>query len=129
MKAKIANVLWMTCVILIIAASFAAAQTANTIVYQGKLTDAAGTAISANTNVRFRIYTGPSGGTAQYDTTASLTPDNNGVFTVELGPLSTTLMDGAKHYLGITVGADAEMTPRQVLTSAPSAHTACGQQC
>lgn len=101
------------------------AQSPNTITYQGKLTNATGAPITTATNVVFRIYAAASGGTALWtETHNGVTPDANGVFTRELGATTAfpaTLFDGSKRYLGITVGSDAEMTPRQVLNNAPYA--------
>ncbi|MCK4823635.1 hypothetical protein KA005_48230, partial [bacterium] len=48
----------------------------------------------------------------------------NGLFNVILGvviPLSDTVFSGGDRYLGITVGADPEISPRTLLTSVPSA--------
>jgi hypothetical protein len=89
------------------------------------LTNSSGTPITAATSVVFAIYSAASGGTALWtETISSLTPDAQGVFTQELG-LSTALpaglFAGAKRYLGIKVGADAEMTPRQIISSGPYA--------
>jgi hypothetical protein len=101
----------------------AAAQAPNTIMYQGRLTNAAGTPITTSTSVVFAVYAAASGGSAIWtETIANVTPDAQGVFTVELGlvtPLPANLFDGSKRYLGIKVASDAEMTPRQVLTSGP----------
>jgi len=96
-------------------------QTPNTISYQGRLTNAAGQPITATTSVVFTIYTLASGGSALDTWTINVTPDANGIFTVELGPVSVGTFDGSKRYLGIKAGADSEMTPRQLLTSAPYA--------
>ncbi len=104
--------------------AFVAAQSPTTISYQGRLTDAAGQAITTATSVTFAIYALPSGGTALFTSTQNITPDENGVFTVELGPFAGTVFDGSKRYLGIKAGADAEMTPRQLLTGAPYAFNA-----
>ena len=99
------------------------AQAPNSIVYQGRLTDAAGDPITTSTSVTFNIYAAATGGTALFTSTQSVTPDANGVFTVELSPMTGTILDGSKRYLGLKIGADAEMTPRQLLTSAPYAYS------
>lgn len=97
----------------------AMAQAPNTITYQGKLTDDSGRPITVATDVIFAIYSGSTGGTPLYTTTLSITPDINGIFTVALGPIAASVFDGSARYLGITVGSDAEMTPRQLLASTP----------
>ncbi|MCX6828380.1 MAG: hypothetical protein NT002_03760 [candidate division Zixibacteria bacterium] len=109
---------------IVFALSFnAAAQVPNTIMYQGRLTDAAGAPISTATSVVFSIYATIGADTPVWtETIADVAPDVQGVFTVELGlvtPLPANLFDGTKKYLGIKVGADTEMNPRQVLTSGP----------
>ncbi len=106
-------------------ASLAAAQAPTTMMYQGRLTNATGAPITSATSVVFSIYTVATGGTALWTETKSITPDAQGIFTVELGlttPLTATMFaSGAKMYIGIKAGTDAEMTPRQVLTSVPFA--------
>lgn len=99
------------------------AQAPNSIMYQGRLTNAAGDPITTATSVTFYIYAAASGGAPLFTSAQSVTPDANGVFTVELSPVSAAILDGSKRYLAIKVGADAEMTPRQLLTSAPYAYS------
>jgi len=95
------------------------AQAPNTITYQGRLTDDTGAPITTTVSVVFSIYADPTGGAALFTSTKSITPDDNGIFTVELGPVSSSHFDGSIRYLGIKVGTDAEMVPRQKLNSAP----------
>jgi len=121
MLGRIAKVMILTVAVIAVAASGLMAQTPNTISYQGRLTNAAGQPITIATSVVFTIYDLASGGTVLYTVTQSITPDANGVFTTELGPITPGTFDGTKRYLGIKAGADAEMTPRQLLTSAPYA--------
>lgn len=100
------------------------AQAPNSIMYQGRLTNAAGDPITTNTSVTFYIYAAPTGGVPLYTAVHAITPDANGVFTVELLSVNTTVLNGTKRYLAMKVGADAEMTPRQLLTSAGYAYSA-----
>jgi hypothetical protein len=99
-------------------------QAPNTLMYHGKLTDATGP-ISDPVNVTFRIYEADAGGTAIWtEAHTGLTPNEMGIFTVQLGsitPFTLGVFDGSVRYLGITVGADDEMVPRQEITSAPYA--------
>ncbi len=126
MDKKIVNAILLTLAFLLALTFNVAAQAPNTIVYQGRLTDNLGDPITTTTSVTFMIYTTASagvpvtGGTFTQD----VTPDENGVFTVELGPVNTTILNGNKLYLAIKVGADAEMTPRQLITSVPYAYAA-----
>jgi hypothetical protein len=85
--------------------------------YQGYLTDPQGTAIDGNVSMVFAIYSQISGGTALWTETQTVTA-TDGVFSVNLGSVnSIDLPFDTPYYLGITVGSDNEMTPRQALTS------------
>jgi hypothetical protein len=104
--------------------SWAGAQAPTTMTYQGRLLTAAGAPVTAATSVVFRIYAAASGGSSVWTETRSVTPDANGVFTIDLGStsaLTTTVFDGTTRYLSLQVGADAEMTQRQALASVPYA--------
>ncbi len=92
--------------------------------HQGRLFDAAGVPLDAPTDLGFRIYDTPSGGTALWTETWSAHPFDDGYFNVRLGsttPLDSSAFDGATLYLGLTVGAGAELTPRAPLVSVPYA--------
>lgn len=103
------------------------AQAPSTMVYQGRLLNAAGVPITTAAGVTFRIYSEASGGSPLWTETVVVTPDDLGMFTVELGlaaPLTTTIFNGSKRYLGLDVGADGEAVPRQLLASVPYAERA-----
>ena len=90
--------------------------------YQGTLTDNAGQPISGTEQVTFKIYDVASGGTAVWTETQDVTI-TEGRFSVVLGsdnPLDANMF-GGETYLGISVGNNAEMVPRQKLTSVPYA--------
>ncbi len=111
--------------------------------YQAKLLDTTGAAVPDGTySIKFSLYAAASGGTPLWTasgTTATPVAMNvnvqNGLFTVLLG--DTALSAGSQNplndlinwnsdslYLGVTVGADAEMTPRKRLASTPYAFNA-----
>ena len=93
------------------------AQVPRTINYQGYLTGSNGPAISASLPMAFKIYGVASGGTALHTETQTVTV-SNGIFNVLLGtapPL--TLPFDAPYYLGVTVGTDVELSPRQPLAA------------
>lgn len=100
------------------------AQSPQLINYQGKLSDADGNPISGTRNLTFAIYSAPTGGTPLWSETQSDTI-NNGVFNTLLGsvnPIPVNLFKGdGNRYLGISVGAGAEMVPRFHLTTVPYA--------
>jgi hypothetical protein len=119
MRGCIVNVILFNLAVTLLTVSLGSAQAPNSISYQGRLTDAAGQPIEIPTAVTFTIYDAATGGSSLYTQNENITPDDNGVFMVELGPIAAAVFDGSKRYLGIKVGADAEMTPRQLLTSGP----------
>jgi hypothetical protein len=89
--------------------------------FQGRLTDSAGKFVAdGNYSVTFSIYSVPSGGSALWNETQSVAVAK-GLFNVILGtvtPIPNAVFDTyVDTYLGIQVGADPEMTPRQRLTS------------
>lgn len=115
-----------TLFIFVLAAAGAFAQAPNTMAYQGRLADDAGNAITGTVDdVVFTIYDDTTGGaTALWTETDTLYCDDNGVFTIELGlevPIDAAIFNGEKRWLGIKVGGDNEMTPRQLLSSVPYA--------
>ncbi|MFA6005802.1 MAG: hypothetical protein WC775_04950 [Patescibacteria group bacterium] len=95
--------------------------------FQGFLTDSSATPITAPINMRFRLYDDPSAGTMLYDSgTCSITPDiAGGVVNVMVGTNTPagyscgaeidtdTFTRNTNVYLGVTVGGDPEMGPRQ----------------
>lgn len=85
--------------------------------HQGYLTNSAGTPVNASVPIIFTIYNVPTGGTALWTETRTVIP-SKGVFDVNLGETTPiNLPFDVPYYLGIKVGTDAEMTPRQSLTS------------
>ena len=103
----------------------AAAQTVPlTFTQQGRLLDDAGVPVDGGSLVfSFALYGAASGGTALWTEEQTITPDQ-GYFSARLGEkkaFPATLFDGSQGtlFLGITVGSDAELAPRQQLTSTP----------
>lgn len=90
-----------------------------TMIYQGRLTDTAGTPLSATISIAFSIYDVDTGGTELWTETQSVTVQN-GIFTVTLGTntiIPSAIFSLSERYLGIKVGTDAEMSPRQKIHS------------
>ncbi len=89
---------------------------------QGRLTDSNGKPLNGSFSITARIYDQLSGGT-------SLCSDNdpvtvtNGLFNMNMDFCNSTDIDGEQLYLGIQVGADAEMSPRQAIHATPYAWT------
>jgi hypothetical protein len=94
--------------------------------FQGRITSNVGNPITSATNVVFKLYDASSGGTNLWDSgTCSITPDQDGIFSTLLGSscgaeiASSVFSENAAVWVGVTVGADAEATPRiQIATVA-----------
>ncbi len=96
------------------------AQIPTTIGYQGYLTDSGGIPIEDPVNIIFALYSGASGGTPVWSESHNGVDPDNGLFTVELGSSGTPILASqlaGDRWLGVKVGADSEMTPRQKLAS------------
>ncbi len=107
---------------LTLVASAATAAVPGLISYQGQLTTAAGTPVPDGAySLRFQIYDAPSGGNVLWNSNLQSVQVSNGLYTYVLGqdlPFPNGLFAGGNRWLGITVGADPEMTPRrQFLTT------------
>ena len=103
---------------LILAASLSLAQVPKTISYQGVLTDASGTVVpDGNYNLTFKLYDVATGGTALW-AEGQLVAVSKGIFNVILGSVAPLNLPFNKpYYLGVTVGAGTELSPRMPLTS------------
>jgi hypothetical protein len=94
-----------------------------TLTEQGRLFDAAGAPLASTTAITFALYAGPSGGQPLWSEVQAVTFDS-GYFSVQLGagtPIPASIWSGATLYLGIAVGSDPEMAPRQATASVPYA--------
>jgi hypothetical protein len=93
--------------------------------YQGRLTDAAGEPLTAPVDVTFAIYAEDEDGEPLWTQTFTALALDHGRFSVLLGgedaPFTESLLDriaeGEELFLGIRVGVDPEMTPRQPMAS------------
>jgi hypothetical protein len=94
--------------------------------FQGRLTDNLGNPTTTATNMVFKLYDASTAGSELWTSgTCSITPDQDGIFSIILGSgcgteiTSTVFSENAGVWLGVTVGADAEATPRiQIATVA-----------
>jgi hypothetical protein len=92
--------------------------------YQGSLTNAAGVPVNGTVQMVFLIYNVDTGGVALWSETQNVTV-THGVYNVNLGDItSLNLPFDIQYYLGIKVGTDPEMAPRNPLASMPYAFTA-----
>lgn len=101
-----------------------------TLYFQGKLNDNTNTPITAETDLRFAIYKSPTGtGSAQlWRESQTVKPDQDGTFRVLLGKRTTLsqdiFTDYPNLYLGISVGKNKELLPRQPLANVTNASNA-----
>lgn len=114
----------MVCILALAAAVFA--DVPRVINYQGRLTDLNGNALPDGTySIAIRLYdsdTAPESSAIWSDNYSVQT--KNGYFNVMLGSNASfplNLPFDRQYYLGIKVGIDTEMTPRQPLNSVPYA--------
>jgi len=107
----------------LLAAAGASAAVPGTLTEQGRLLDSSGNPATGSVSITFAIYDAASNGTSLWTETQNVTLDS-GYFSVRLGEttaIPTSVFDGSTRYLGVKVGTDAEMTPRQTLVSVPYA--------
>ncbi|MBK9605217.1 MAG: hypothetical protein IPO58_01875 [Betaproteobacteria bacterium] len=89
--------------------------------YQGSLVDSANQPVNASITMTFKLYNVASGGSALYTESQSVAV-TAGQFNAAIGAITPlTLPFDVPYYIGVTVGGDAEMTPRQALAAAPYA--------
>jgi hypothetical protein len=94
--------------------------TNDTVQVQGRLTDDAGNPVNSPVTIIGAIYDVSTGGTARCTDSDSVTPVN-GLFNFALDFCTAADFNGDQLFLGITVGSDAEMTPRQEIHAVPYA--------
>lgn len=101
----------------------------NLVNYQGRLTDGSGNPVADNSySVQFALYDVSAGGSPLWSETLNVSTVS-GLFTVLLGsvtPFDPTLFSDSIRWLGIKVGADAELSPRTRIASVPFALHAAG---
>lgn len=92
------------------------------IIIQGRLTDENGVPLNGNYAITAALYPDSSSVTAVCSDidTVSVT---NGLFKMNLDSCSQSDINGRRLYLGIKVGTDVEMTPRQIIAAVPYAHS------
>ena len=112
-------------------ASSGSADVPNGITQQGRLLDSEGEPVTGELTFVFTIYDDPllsESANELWTETQSITLDD-GYFSARLGddggnPFPDDLFDGSQRYLGVKVGSDDEMSPRQRIASTPYARVA-----
>lgn len=93
------------------------------LVFKGKLTDASNYPITAETPLRFGIYNDQfaTGSALLWQEVQNITPDSEGRFSAELGKYSelnsALFNDNPALFMGLTVGSEKELDPRQPLAT------------
>lgn len=98
------------------------ATVAGIVPIQGRLTSASGVPLNGNYSIRASLYDVPSGGTELCSDT-DIVAVTNGLFKMDMHNCGNAVFNGQQLYLGIKVGADAEMTPRQAIYPVPYARS------
>lgn len=114
----------------VVALCCTSAYAAPSINYQGYLTSPSGAAVNASVPMVFNLYDAVTGGNVIHTETQTVTV-SNGIFNVELGiatALTAAFNISYSYWLGVTVGGDAEMTPRRPLMASPLAVYALGAE-
>ncbi len=95
------------------------------LTHQGRLFDAAGQPVTGTINVEFNLYDDPTAGMPVWTENHAIAFEE-GFYSVRLGDDVSLagLFASTQLYLGVTVGADPEMTPRASVNSVPYAFTA-----
>lgn len=87
--------------------------------YQGYVTSSTGTPVDGSVSMAFAIYNAPSGGTLLWSETQTVDV-TGGQFSVELGkitPIMAETFADTVCWLGVSIGSDAELTPRTRLVT------------
>ncbi len=100
---------------------------AGVLSYQGTLMDSLGNPVTGSYEITFRIYNSPTSTTPLWEEArsgANAVPVQSGLFNVMLGslnPIPETVWEQTELFLGVKIGSDAEMSPREKLTFVPAA--------
>lgn len=94
-----------------------------TLAFQGRLLDKTNTPITAETNLRFAVYNSPSasGSALLWQEVQEVVPNSDGYFSTLLGKKSSlsqsVFNNNPNLYVGIAVGSQNELQPRQQLAT------------
>jgi len=119
MKTILPQVTIAMVLLLVMCGIVAAAPSTRNITYQGILENSGGNPLTGPYSMTFRLYNVTSGGTALSTDTHSISVDK-GLFTTQL-TFDPSYINGQALWLGMTVGKDPEMTPRQEIRPVPYA--------
>ncbi len=116
--------LLLSCLFLFLMMASAWADVPGTMTFQGILTDDQGQPLNETLSVTLKLYDAANGGNSLWTETQNAEV-NQGYLSLHLGdtnPLDANIFDGQTElYLGVTIGEDEEMSPRQPISSVPYA--------
>ncbi len=126
MKIMVRSLLLLLCFLAFAARSYA--QINPNLSIQGILKKSNGVAVNDGAySITFKLYTVPIGGTALWTETQPAVEVSSGIYSATLGTVTAlNIPFNQLYYLGITVGS-TELTPRNLLTTAPYALSLLGQ--
>jgi hypothetical protein len=100
---------------------------ATTVNYQGRLSDSDSMPLDGTYGMSFALYDAAADGSLIWGPEEHTAVEvSDGLFSVGLGsltPISSTVWGSGASYLGVQVGNDAEMSPREVVGNVPTALT------
>lgn len=115
----------LSAVCCVLSASAFAAEVPHLIRYQGQATDAQGIPLEGAYTLTLALYATQTGGTALWTETHSSITLSGGHFSVLLGSVTSLNPDWTQPlWLGVQIGSEPELAPRQQITSVPLALTA-----
>jgi hypothetical protein len=90
--------------------------------FQGRVTDTGGTPVASSTALVFRLYNVSSGGSALYTESQTVTPDGDGLYSVNIGNVTPLSGVDFTQDLWLSVEVNTELLPgRYQLTTSPYA--------
>ncbi len=98
----------------------ASSRVADTMTYQGRLTDSIGIPVDGEVSLTLSLYHVPEGDSPLWTESHATVEVVEGIFTVFLGavvPIPEEVLEVEELWLGVAVGVDPELAPRQQLTS------------
>jgi len=112
----------LVCVLLALVsiAPSASAATPAVLTEQGRLFDSGDLPVQGALSFVFTLYDTAAGDNVLWTETLPDVPVDDGYFSAQVGtvtPIPSNVFDGSIRYLGIAIGSDAEMSPRQAITS------------
>ncbi len=116
------SVAFLALAALLVLSTFSEAAVPRLLSYQGTLTDTTGIPLSGPRDMTFRLYPDSIGAVPVFwQEQHPAVPVEAGLFQLKLGglvALPESLFDMTALWLGVTVGTDPELSPRQRMTSA-----------